>query len=306
MSTTKTNKSLPSNLSKKELFKPKSLPSNIGRQKLSPRRKKSPSPIRKKSKSPSPKEKYIRKIGPPDNLEKYGLIEELGSGNYGSTYKARNLDRKKGEDKYYAIKVLYRYTDVYSWLKEIKCLIDIMDICTKVGILCYKDSFVFKDEYVIVTNLLEGYQGLEYFLYNHITMKPYPLSEKDAFDIYQQVVDVKNALTDLCINHSDLHFENIMIHPDTKKIQVIDLGKCQTPEEEKEEYKGKRLYSSFSDEARLLNLRRALYNAVKGYDYINLKHQNNEQDEFFSSIKINPSIQNCTRKEGRRELMPKI
>jgi len=56
-------------------------------------------------------------------------------------------------------------------------------------------------------------------------------------------------------------------------------------------------------------------------------HRNNEQDEFFSSIKINPSIhrytrrsrritagyicfsrynQNCTRKEGRRELIPKI
>jgi len=310
--------------SRKQKSSPKS-----GKQEVSP--KSSP---KQKSKSPSPKETYIRKVGPPFLREKYGLISVLGSGKYGDTWKARNLDRQEGENKYYAVKILNEYMDIDDWKKEIECLVDVLDICTQIGILCYKDSFLLKNgnkkesrlrsltsterklrgelvslnEYVIITDLLEGYQTLSSFMYDKNTMKPYPLSEKDAFDIYQKVVDVKNALTELCINHSDLHFENIMIHPQTKDIKVIDLGRCQTPQEEIAEwsYIGSKAWKDYSDEARLLQLRRVLYNAVKNNYHINLNHPNGEQDKFFSSIKINPSIKNCSRKQSNRDLLPRI
>lgn len=258
------------------------------------------------SKSPSPKEKYIRKIGPLGDEVKYGLISVLGKGKYGSNYRAKNLNKQQGENDYYAVKVLEPSSDINEWMKETMCLINILKVCTQVGILCYKDSFVYptfdssnkfeKMEYVIVSELLEGYQSLASYLYNPQTYEPYGISEDEAFDIYQQIVDVKNELTALCINHSDLHLENIMIHPKTGDIKVIDLGRCQTPEEELKEWGyGTDKWNSYSDESRFVQLRRALYNAAQGSYHINLNWPNDEPDDFFSMIKVKPSIPNCKR-----------
>ena len=265
-------------------------------------KQKTPSP-KQKSKSP---EKYIRKIGPPSDLEKYGLIKELGKGKYGATYSARNLNKKQDEKDYYAVKVLVQSRDDNDWLKETKCLINVLEICTDVGILCYKDSFVFANpkpnakfdlEFVIVSDLLEGYQNLNSFLADPQTYEPYGLTEDEAFDIYQQVVDIKNALTELCINHSDLHLENIMINPKTLEIKVIDLGRCQTPQEEIKEWGvGSDKWNLYSDEARFVQLRRALYNASHDSDHLHLQWPGGEPDDFFSQIKIDPSIPGCSRK----------
>lgn len=270
-----------------------------------------PSPRSPISKSPSPgspKENYMRKVGPLDNPEKYGIINELGSGNYAVTYRARNLDQTQDENKYYAIKIMRSTLDLVfnDWMKETICLVNIMDICTKVGILCYKDSFIFPNldskgnvesiEFMIVTELLEGYQTLNSFLYDETTMVPYRLTKKDAFRIYQSIVDIKNTLTDLCINHSDLHGENIMINPQTMDVKVIDLGRCQTPEEEILEWGyGTPEWEDYSDEARLKQIRRALYNAVKRSYHIHLQWPNDEPEKYFSSIIVNPFIPNCKR-----------
>jgi serine/threonine protein kinase len=162
---------------------------------------------------------------------------------------------------------VYKNADEY-WLKEVNCLKDTMSICSKVGILCYKDSFIVdkngKKEFVIVTPYLEDYITLNDYIY-------YDVFEKDdAKDIYKKVVDVKNALTELCINHSDLHTGNIMIHPDTKDIKVIDLGRCQTPQQEIDEweyYPDK--WKINSDDARLSRLRKSLFDNLRFNKKIN-------------------------------------
>lgn len=48
--------------------------------------------------------KYIDKVGPKDNPEKYGLIQEIGKGVFWRTYKARNLSRQTEEDEFYLVK----------------------------------------------------------------------------------------------------------------------------------------------------------------------------------------------------------
>jgi hypothetical protein len=269
-----------------------------------PKVKSSPKSISPKQKS-SPK--YIRKVGPPEDLEKYGLISELGKGKYGTTFKAKNLNKKENEKDYYAVKILDQSGDSKDWMKETVCLINVLEICSDVGILCYKDSFIiatptskgkFDLEFIIVSELLEGYQTLASYLYIPKTKEPYGLSENDAMLIYEQVVDIKNALTELCINHSDLHLENIMINPTTGEVKVIDLGRCQTPEEEINEWKniGSDNWNLYSDEARFTQLRRVLYNAMLGSKSIFLEWPNGEPDAFFSNIKIEPSIPGCSRK----------
>ena len=226
---------------------------------------------RSRSKSASPKN-FLDFVGPKDQPDKYGLVKELGKGKYGTTYKAKNLIPIQSEEKYYAVKVLHppKGNDTKSikkveanWLKEVNCLKDILPICDKVGLLCYKDSFLVnkkgKLEFVIVIPLLEGYITL----YDYLLNLTKPLKTKQAKDIYKKIVDIKNALTDLCINHSDLHTENIMIHPKTKDIKVIDMGRCQTPQQEKEEWKDSdEKWNEYSDEARLRQLREGLAEAV--------------------------------------------
>lgn len=234
-------------------------------------RSKSQSRSSSRSPSSSPKN-FLDFVGPKDQPDKYGLVKELGKGKYGTTYKAKNLIPIKGEEKYYAVKVLHppKGNDTKSikkveanWLKEVNCLKDILPICDKVGLLCYKDSFLVnkngKLEFVIVIPLLEGYITLADYLDN-LTK---PLKIKQAKYIYKTIVDIKNALTDLCINHSDLHTENIMIHPKTKDIKVIDMGRCQTPVQEIEEWKDSdEERDLYSDEARLRQLRESLAEAI--------------------------------------------
>jgi serine/threonine protein kinase len=53
-----------------------------------------------------------------------------------------------------------------------------------------------------------------------------PLTLDEAKIIYKKVVNVVNALTEICISHTDLHQNNIMIDPKTKDIKVIDVGLC--------------------------------------------------------------------------------
>jgi hypothetical protein len=227
----------------------------------------------KTSKSPK---KYIRKIGPKEDPEKYGLIVELGKGKYGTTYKAKNLNRQKDEDEFYAVKILHpptksdqksRLKVEEDWIKETNCLKDVLVVCNQVDILCFKDSFIMNQkgdlEYVIITPLLDGYVTLWDYMYGKNSKT---IDEEEAKKIYKRVVNVKNALTDLCINHSDLHTLNIMIHPDTKDIKVIDLGRCQTPQEEIEEWNPPSdEWDEYSDEGRLKELRKDLYESM-GYD----------------------------------------
>jgi hypothetical protein len=278
-------------------------------------------------------ESYKRIIGPPENKKKYGLIKTIGSGKYGENFLARNLDKQKGEAEYYAIKILKEHpSSKTDWLKEVECLIDVYQICNSVGILCYHESFIFNDggkkSYVIVTEYLEGYIVIADYLYEEKSNKPlmfqriksqYPdLNDrqinnkviKEVENIYSQIIDVKNKLTSLCIHHSDLHMENIMYNPKTGKIKVIDLGRCQTPEEELKESKGKTsdFYWKYSDEARLDYLRLIMYNNILNSRSVMKKHNRERLKKLniFSRYSVDDPVPNCVRKRGPDDLYPKI
>lgn len=262
--------------------------------------------LKKRSKSKSP-EKYIDKVGPKDSPEKYGLISKLGKGRYGKTYKARNLSRQQGEDEFYAVKIMILPSNPSNtsktkvrknWIKEVTCLKEVMEVCSDAGILCYKDSFIRNKngskDYIIVTPLLDGYVTLWKYLDAH------HLTEEEAFEIYKKVVHAKNIMTDLCINHSDLHTDNIMIHPDTNDVKVIDLGRCQTPAEEVKEWKRpSKDWDEYSDEGRLKTLRQNLFENVFEIDL------EDDIDNVYDDIEYNlmdaapikQSIPGCKRKD---------
>jgi hypothetical protein len=247
--------------------------------------------------------KYIKKIGPESNKQKYGLVKVLGQGKYGKTYEAINLDRKEGENEKYAVKVLQNYgNNLNSYLKEVSCLKESQEICRESNILCFNDSFIFqnnkrKPEYVIVSELLDNYKTLMDFLANS-RYKPYGITKNQALDIYDQIVLAKNAFTKLCIHHSDLHLGNIMIDPQTFKIKVIDLGLCRTPAEEERELGGRLSdnYKKYSDDGRLNAIRMFLYNSSHGANSI-LNPTGDKHDTFFKSItkKIKKPIPGCKR-----------
>jgi serine/threonine protein kinase len=210
-------------------------------------------------------------IGPFNQPQKYGVIKELGKGEYGVVYQVIQPE----ENKMYALKLFNNIKkDEKYWIKEVQCLKDIYQICDKVGLLCFKEEFVWNNKLVIVTDLLEGYQDLMEYIYKN------KLTKAQIEKIYSQVIHIKNALTILCINHSDLHTRNIMIDPTTLEIKVIDLGRCQTPEEEEAEWGiGTYDWNLYSDEARLKELRKYLAESYKNI-------MNIDQNDFMSKLEL--------------------
>jgi serine/threonine protein kinase len=248
---------------------------------------------------------YMKRIGPPSNPDKYGMIYVLGKGAYGVNYMAKNLDMQPNENEYYAVKFLNDPRNpkqaLEEWEKEKQCLIDVLDLCKKGGVLCYKDSFVFKDSngkeyFVIITPFLEGYLTLNDY------MDKNQLTKEEALDIYAKIVEIKNDLTDLCISHSDMHLGNIMYNPLTHDIKLIDFGRCQTPDEEIDEWFGdnripnrtkdekNEQWNKYSDLARLKQIRLAFYyHLFKAYPtYVG------EEDRLFKDF-VKPIIPGCKR-----------
>jgi hypothetical protein len=262
---------------------------------------------------------FIDYVGPYDNPNKYGLTKKIGQGVYGTTYIAINLDKQQGEQDQYLIKILNQNSNASSWLKEVNCLLDVIDVCKKGGILCYQDSFIIQNgnqiKYVIVVPYLDGYVTLRSMLEDY-DKKGKRLSLSDAQLIYQQVIEIKNELNDLCINHSDLHSENIMIDPITMKTQIIDLGRCQTPQEEYDEWFGfykdatvprfepltyqeqYQNWNNYSDEGRIFQLKRELFLSVYGYYPVT-----NADLALFNKPIVNPPIQGCKRNTKYRNLI---
>jgi serine/threonine protein kinase len=255
-----------------------------------------------------------RKLGPVDDNNKYGIIKEIGKGKYGTTYKAINLNRQQGEDEYYAVKIIHfdksdpiginsrRAYARRDWEKEVKCLQDVYEVCHLIGILCYKEAFIMGDEFVIVTALLEGYMPLQDYLFKNKSKngRNYDLTKPILEKIYSDIIDVKNTLTKLCINHSDLHNFNILIRPDNQDVKVIDLGRCQTPKEEEKEWAGNQAdWDNYSDEGRLYKLRQYLYMAL--YNLKNVKGTDSKMlafmNELDSKYPIEPYVKGCKRKK---------
>ena len=193
------------------------------------------------------------KIGP--NLydesirPEYELLKRLGSGCFGQVYLARKLNPKQKEDEFYAIKLfidrvlpgrsILNSEGYKNWKKEVNCLLKTKDICKDVDIICYKESFIgrFDKEVIffIVYPLLENYINFEHF-FDPFKYDKYNLTLDESKEIYKKLVNVVNSLTKFCISHNDFNLTNIMIHPNTKDVKVIDLGLCEEESYKSYEY----------------------------------------------------------------------
>lgn len=249
---------------------------------------------------------YFRRVGPPSNPDKYGLIYVLGKGAFGINYLARNLNIQSNENEYYAVKFIFVDPNdpnvaLMDWEKERQCLADVLDLCKQGGVLCYQDSFTIQEQngtqsFVIITPFLDGYKTLEEY------MNKNQLTVQEAKNIYARIVEIKNNLTDLCISHSDMHRGNIMYNPQTKDVKLIDFGRCQTPEEEVDEWYGNtrrpnrtqqeknKQWNDYSDEARLNQLRLALYIHL----FKSKPTYVGDEDKLFNTV-VKQSLPGCKR-----------
>jgi hypothetical protein len=199
----------------------------------------SQSPSRSPRRSSPPRTRFI---GPSTDPQKYtlDLDQVLGKGQYGIQYKG--IQTKTGDKV--AIKFFIdpdRIQREKQYHKEVNCLRKVLQVCKISDIICLVDDFTLPNsQYVVVTPLLEGYMTLYDYLENPKTK----LTKKESLDIIQKVEKVSSELDKLGIVHGDLHDQNILIHPISKKLKVIDLGLCMTKEEEKRQNKKHPEYST--------------------------------------------------------------
>jgi serine/threonine protein kinase len=103
---------------------------------------------------------------------------------------------------------------------EIACLKRLQEQCSKY-VLCYIDSDIvtLKENdmsyYIIITKFLEDYITWKEF------KKKYKTNVKDKIKQALEFIHSKN------IYHGDLHDDNIMIHPETLDVRIIDFGYCR-------------------------------------------------------------------------------
>jgi hypothetical protein len=184
-------------------------------------------------------------IGPKGQRYKYmyNLDNRIGSGNYGEVYLGVNTQTGKKV----AIK-LFKITKEDSFRKEVNCLKQICQFLKTSDVLCLQDQFIQNQNYYIVTPYLEDYINLS----NFIERKSY--NGKDVQKIMDKINQIAKNISNIGFVHGDLSIQNIMIHPNTLDIKLIDLGLCKTLEEENRLSKEK-AYFKESEQINLIRLK---------------------------------------------------
>lgn len=147
------------------------------------------------------------------NIEGFLIIKLLGNGVEGSVYLGLSQN-----NELYALKIIdllkiCKNDDIEN---EITCL---KTLYSKQHILYYIDDFKYQNYYVIVTEFLEGYISLYEFIEN---------SNKNFFDkIKKQIIKTIKSIHNQGYIHGDIGAFNILIHPETLNIKLIDFGRCK-------------------------------------------------------------------------------
>jgi serine/threonine protein kinase len=159
-----------------------------------------------------------------DNKQKYLLKKIIGCGIHSCVYLGIDSD-----DNEYAIKII-KYSENNSEL-----------ICNR---FMNKENFVSKllVDFIIEINNKNYYVLVNEYLREYITLKTFLEKYKDElnniYKINKLLKDIKRIL-EIIHNkgfaHMDFHKENIMIHPDTMEIKIIDFGEaiCKANEDDK-------------------------------------------------------------------------
>lgn len=158
-----------------------------------------------------------------NNEKSYFILKLLSDqGTTGEVY--LGVDNNK---KIVAIKIFYPEFSGEDdiGINEIICLKKIKDICSE-DILCYIDDFYIDDKddkrLVIITEFIKGYIDLDKYLETkgNITLLEYN-------DIISKLKEIIKKIHDIGIAHNDLNLGNILIHPITGKLRLLDFGTCE-------------------------------------------------------------------------------
>jgi serine/threonine protein kinase len=105
-------------------------------------------------------------MGNTQNSSKYQIIEQLGEGNYGRVYKAKN----KQDKNFYAIKEIKLNKEDYISLLEIKKEAEILNEINDQYIVKYYDSFRDNNCFKIVMEYCDN-SDLSKFIGDHKSRK---------------------------------------------------------------------------------------------------------------------------------------
>lgn len=79
-----------------------------------------------------------------------------------------------------------------------------------------------EDKYILIMEYAENYVTINDFIQENKAC----LNEKTAKDIMWQTLSAVNHCMKKCVYHNDLNGNNILIHPDTKDVKLIDFGQA--------------------------------------------------------------------------------
>jgi serine/threonine protein kinase len=149
-------------------------------------------------------------------IEDYLLQEVIGSGQYGKVYRAKNLKT----DQEVAIKVvkLGKFKEVPKLYEFTMNEIQTLSRIENVNIIKFIEMLRTSNNMYLIYEFCKG--GTLENLLNRVRF----LSERDAFDIFKQILNSFKSLVKENILHRDLKPSNILIHENI--IMVADFGFC--------------------------------------------------------------------------------
>lgn len=152
------------------------------------------------------------KLSVKDN---YKFIEEIEKGCFGKIIKAKSLKTKQKV----AIKIISKKDKTENELKMISNEIFIMKYCNHQNIVNFFESFEESNYYHIVMEYIKFGELYNYVITNSV------LSEKQAGQIFVQILVAVDYLHQNKIAHRDIKLENILIsNLNPINIKLVDFG----------------------------------------------------------------------------------
>jgi predicted ATPase/signal transduction histidine kinase len=169
-------------------------------------------------------------IDPTITLHGYHLTEKLYNGSKTIVYRGiRRLDALE-EQQLVAIKLLQREYPDFNELLQFRNQYTIAKNLDHPGIVRSYSLEPWQNSYVLV---MEDFGGIS--LRDYVQERSLPLTE--FLDIALQMADILNYLYHQHIIHKDIKPANILIHPETKQVKLIDFSIASLLPKESQEIK---------------------------------------------------------------------
>lgn len=136
----------------------------------------------------------------------------IGEGGFGKL----SLFQDKKTNKLYAVKFFKKEMDLVVQYRNLKYLKE-KEVCSRY-FLCPYGIFNYQNKLCLVFNYLEGYITLQEF------RKIKTIEQKEKIKICSQMWKEIHILHRIGMIHCDIKSTNIMVHPETLNVHIIDFG----------------------------------------------------------------------------------